>query len=184
MKYFTIAVAMLLLSSCAENRQASTDAKRTLVRETTEVRQVLTPEGKAVQLTTKTKTIERETSATDELGRVEIEPPKVLGDFGAVAKDALKGAATATVGPAGGAAVDYLWQLLSGAGLAGTTAGVGLVMRERTTRRRMVQAQDDYANDLEQAETDDDVKEIKKKHAERQKALGIHDKLTRERHGA
>lgn len=170
----------LLLVGCAENRQVSTDAKRTLVRDTTEARQVLMPDGKVIQLTTRTKTVERETSASDEQGRVETEPPKVLTDFGAVAKDVVKGAATAAMGPAAGAAVDWLWQGV--AGLA-TAAGTGLVIRERNTRRKMVKAQSEYASDIEEAETDDDVKAVKQKHAARQKALGIHDKLTRERHG-
>lgn len=174
---------LLVLAGCAENRQVSTDAKRTLVRDTTEVRQVLMPDGKVIQLTTRTKTVERETSASDEQGRVETEPPKMLTDFGAVAKDVVKGAATATMGPAAGAAVDWLWQTVAGVGLAGSTAGVGAVLRERTRRRQFVQAQDAYAADLEQAESDADVAEIKRKHAERQKALGIHAQLTRERHG-
>lgn len=176
-------IVCLVLTGCAENRQAAIDAKRTLVRETTEVRQELLPDGKVIQLTTKTKTVERETSATDEQSRIETEAPKVLSDFGAVAKDVVKGAASAAMGPAAGAAVDWLWQTVAGVGLAGSTAGVGMVMRERKTRRQMVQAQDDYAADIEAAETDAEVAAIKQKHAARQKALGIHDKLTRERHG-
>ena len=180
---FALLAIVLVLTACAENRQATTDAKRTLVRETTETRQELLPDGKVVQLTTKTKTVERETSATDEQGRVEVEPPKVLSDFGAVAQAGVKAAASAVMGPAGGAAVDWLWQTVAGVGAAGTTAGVGLVLRERKTRRQMVQAQDDYAADIEDAETDAEVAAIKQKHAARQKALGIHDQLTRERHG-
>ena len=174
------ALAILALSGCAENRQASTDAKRTLLRDTTEVRQALTPDGKAVQLTTKTRTTERETSATEEQSRVEIEQPKILQDFGAIAKALAMSAA----GPAGGAAVDWLWQLVSGTCAAGTLAGAGVVMRQRAIRRRMVKAQDDYASDIEQADTDEEVAAIKTKHAERQKALGIHAQLTKERHRA
>jgi cysteine synthase len=86
------------------------------------------------------------------------------------------------MGPAGGAAADWLWQTVAGLGAAGTTAGVGLVMRERTTRRKMVKAQDAYAADLEEAETDEDVAAIKSKHAARQDALGIRKQLTQERH--
>lgn len=180
---YLIPILVLLAAGCAENRQATTDGKRTLVRDATEVRQVLMPDGKVIQLTTKTKTVERETSASDEQGWVETEPPKMLTDFGTVAKDVVKGAATATMGPAAGAAVDWLWQTVAGVGLAGSTAGVGMVLRERKTRRQMVRAQNDYAADIEEAETDDDVKAVKQKHAARQKALGIHDQLTRERHG-
>jgi hypothetical protein len=176
-----VVLIALLLTACAENRQTSTDAKRSLVRDVTEIRQVALPDGKVIQLTTKTRTIERETSATDEQGRIETEAPKILQDFGAVAKEGVKAVATAAMGPAGGAAVDWLWQGV--AGLA-TAAGTGLVIRERKTRRKLVRAADDYAADIEEAETDEDVENIKKKHAARQKALGIHDQLTKERHGA
>jgi hypothetical protein len=65
----------------------------------------------------------------------------------------------------------------------GAAGATGVVMRERTRRRQMIQAQDAYANDIEDAETAAEVAAIKAKHAARQKALGIHDQLTRERHG-
>jgi cysteine synthase len=111
---------------------------------------------------------------------VEVEAPKVLDAL----KPLVSGAATAVMGPAAGAAVDWIWQAVAGVGAAGTTAGVGVVMRERTRRRQLIQAQDAYASDIEQADTAAEVAEIKRKHAERQKALGIHEQLTRERHGA
>jgi hypothetical protein len=175
-------ICILLLAGCAQNRQATVDTNRKTVTDTTEVKQALAPDGKVIQLTTKTRTIAKEVTSTDEQSRIETEAPKVLGDFGAIAQAGVKAAATAVMGPAGGAAADWLWQTVAGLGAAGTTAGVGLVMRERTTRRKMVKAQDAYAADLEEAETDEDVAAIKSKHAARQDALGIRKQLTQERH--
>jgi len=177
-----LAVVVMVLAGCAQNRDQNTDQKRNLRRETTEVRQVVV-DSKVVQLTTKTLTIERETSAEQQSERIEIEQPKVLTDLADGAKALLKAGAAATMGPAGPAAVDWIWQTVAGVGAMGAAGGAGVVMRERTKRRQMIKAQSDYASDLEDAETDDDVKEVKKKHAERQKALGIHDQLTQERHG-
>ncbi len=174
--------AFLILAGCAQaTREDRTEqADRVMVRETTEVRQEV-HNGQVVELRTKTRVVEQEQTdreaSRDE--RVEVESPKVLDAI----KPLASAAATAVMGPAGGAAVDWLWQTVAGVGMAGTTAGVGVVMRERTRRRRLIQAQDAYAADIEQADTDAEVAEIKRKHAERQKALGIHEQLTKERHG-
>jgi Flp pilus assembly protein TadB len=181
----------VLAVGCArtESRDTSSEQKRNLRRETVETRQEIAPSGQVVQLTTKTVTTEREQTAAQEQesGRTEIEAPKVLDTL----KPLATAAATAVMGPAGGAAVNYLWETVAGVGLAGATGGAGMVIRERRRReedrelrKKMVKAQDDYAADIENAETDAEVARIKAKHAERQKALGIHEQLTRERHGA
>lgn len=178
-----LVAVLVLLAGCSSSTRADLNEKnnRALVRETTEVRQEV-HDGQMVELRVKTRVVEREQTdkeaSRDE--RVEVESPKVLNAL----KPLVTGAATAVMGPAGGAAVDWIWQAIAGVGAMGTTAGVGVVMRERTRRRQFVQAQDDYANDIEKAETNADVDAVKRKHAERQKALGIHDQLTRERHGA
>lgn len=173
-------MALTLLSGCARTESRDTDQKRNLRRETVEVRQEIAPSGQVVQLTTKTITTETEQTAGQESARIEVEAPKVLDTL----KPLAQAAATAVMGPAGGAAVNYLWETVAGLGAAGTTAGVGMVIRERTRRRKFLKAQDDYARDLEDAETDEEVERVKAKHRERQQALGIHEQLTRERHGA
>jgi len=176
-------ILLVVMSGCASNTRADQTEQqdRVMVRETTEVRQEVV-DGQMVELRTKTRVVEQEQTdkeaSRDE--RVEVEAPKVLDAL----KPLVAGAATAVMGPAGGAAVDWMWQTLAGVGAMGAAGGVGVVMRERTRRRQLIQAQDAYARDIEQAETDAEVDAIKAKHAERQKALGIHEQLTRERHGA
>ena len=176
-------IAALALTGCAQTaREATVEQKdRVMVREVSEVRQDV-HDGQVVELRTVTRTTEREQTDREASRdqRVEVEPPKVLSAL----KPLATAAATAVMGPAGGQAVDWLWQTIAGLAAAGTTASVGVVMRERTRRRQLIQAQDAYARDIEQADTDADVADIKRKHAERQKALGIHEQLTRERHGA
>ncbi len=174
---------LVVMSSCAQNTRADQTEQqdRVLVREVTEVRQEVI-DGQVVELRTKTRTVEQEQTdkeaSRDE--RVEVEAPKVLDAL----KPLAKAAAETLIGPAGPAAVDWIWQTVAGVGAMGAAGGVGVVMRERARRRQLIQAQDAYASDIEQAETDAEVAEIKRKHAERQKALGIHEQLTRERHGA
>lgn len=177
-----VAVCLFALgcgSTTREDRSEQQD--RVLVRTTEEVRQELV-DGQMVELRTKTRVVEDE--QTDrEANRnevVEVTAPKILDAVRPLAHMA----ATAVAGPGGGAAVDWLWQTVAGVGAAGTTAGVGVVLRERSRRRLMVKSQDAYANDLESAETEEDVAAVKRKHSERQKALGIHDALARERHSA
>jgi hypothetical protein len=178
------ALVLVLLSGCASNSTARADSTeqqdRVLVRETTEVRQEV-HDGQLVELRTKIRVVEQEQTdreaSRDE--RVEVEEPKILSAL----KPLASAAATAVMGPAGGAAVDWIWQTVAGVGAMGTAGGVGVVMRERTRRRQLIQAQDAYTRDIEEAETDAEVDAVKAKHAARQKALGIHDQLTRERHG-
>lgn len=171
-----------VLAGCASNTRADSteQADRVLVRETTEVRQEV-HDGQLVELRTKTRVVEQEQTdreaSRDE--RVEVEEPKILSTI----KPLATAAATAVMGPAGGAAVDWIWQTIAGVGAMGAAGATGMVMRERTRRRQLIQAQDAYASDVEEAETDEEVAAIKAKHAARQKALGIHDQLTRERHG-
>jgi hypothetical protein len=175
------AFVVVALTGCATNaREDSAEQQdRVLVRETQEVRQEV-HDGQVVELRTVTRVTEQEQTdreaSRDE--RVEVEAPKVLDAL----KPLVKAGADAIV-TGGGAAVDWIWQAVAGVGATGVAGAAGVVMRERTRRRQLIQAQDAYARDIEQAETDAEVAEIKRKHAERQKALGIHDQLTRERHG-
>jgi len=179
-----VILAACALSGCAGNSTVRADSTeqqgRVLVRETTEVRQEV-HDGQLVELRTKTRVVEQEQTdreaSRDE--RVEVDDPKILSAL----KPLASAAATAVMGPAGGAAIDWIWQTLAGVGAMGAAGATGVVMRERTRRRQMIQAQDAYANDIEDAETAAEVAAIKAKHAARQKALGIHDQLTRERHG-
>lgn len=187
---FLVAVALILLAGCGQNREMTTDQKRNLRRDTTEVRQVALPDGKIVQLTTRIVTIEKETSAEQQAEQVQVEAPKLLQDLGSTIKAGATAAATALGGPIAGqaaaAGIDWISTLLGAGGAAAVATGTGVVASRRSSarRRELVKAQDAYASDLEDAETDDDVKDLKAKHAERQKALGIYDQLTKERHGA
>lgn len=180
--FLALLAVLVAMQGCASNARTDTAEQqdRILVRETTEVRQEV-HDGQMVELRTKIRVVEQEQTdkeaSRDE--RVEVESPKVLDAL----KPLAKAAATTVMGPAGPAVVDWIWQTVAGVGAMGAAGGVGVVMRERTKRRQLIKAQDDYASDLEAAETDDDVKAVKEKHAKRQQALGIHDQLTRERHG-
>jgi hypothetical protein len=174
---------VLWIGGCAtqERQDATKQEARTLERSTETVKQAYV-DGQLIELREKTVVTERELTdgATSGERRVELEPPKALND---VLKPVAKTLAGAAAGPAGEAAVDWIWQLLGGVGAMGAAGGVGAVIRERKRTRTLVRAQDEYARDIEDAETDEDVEAVKQKHQERQKALGIHTTLTRERHG-
>jgi hypothetical protein len=175
--------ALACLGGCAQSQRAATQAEgtRELRRETTTVRQVLAPDGAILELREQTVTVETEASATQgrSEARTELEPPKVLD----AAVRGLSQVADRMV-PGGGMAVNMLWQVLAGSGAIAAGGGAAAVLRERKRARELVQAQDAYAKDIERADTDAEVAQVKAKHEGRQKALGIHTALTRARHGA
>lgn len=144
----TLALALLVLSGCSQNREQQTDQRRNLRRDVTAVQQVLLPDGKIAQLTTKTTTVERETSAEQQTEQSQIEAPKILADLGSVAQGALRAAATATVGPAGGAAVDWIWQTVAGVGAAGAAAVAG---KKAVEAKRNARQRDELADGIESA---------------------------------
>lgn len=179
----------MMLNGCAATRQVEVQADRKLKRIVVTTAQVIQPDGKIAQLTTKTVTTENEASGSSTQDDTQVPLPAIVGDFGSLARGAAVAGATAMGGPTAGALVssgiDWITALVYGTGTAAVAGGTGYVAIQGQKRRtrQLVQAEDDYANDLEQAETDDDVKAVKSKHAERQKALGIHTDLTRARHG-
>jgi hypothetical protein len=180
---------ILVLAGCASNRDQQTEQHRHLKRETTEVRQEV-HDGKVVQLVNKTITVEREANQEQQTERTEVEQPQVLGDLAGVVKTGARALAGATMGPAGPAAVDWIWQTIAGVAGLGTAGGVGAVMRERKARRnedeqrkKVTKAMDDYAADIEEATTPEQAAAVKEKHRRRQIALGIHQDVERARHG-
>lgn len=204
-----LAVLGLLLGGCASNRTAAGSEERAekhrerTVTTTETVRQVLSPvTGEPMELREKTRVVSeseatgssRATSSTEET--LEVQPPKALETLGAVVKEGAKQVADQAV-PGGGAAVEWAWQAVSGAlgvGVAGAGAKAVLDGRRRRReeeeaeaaeeRRRLIaKAMNDYARDIEGATTDDQVRDIKTKHRERQRALGIHDDIERLLHG-
>ncbi len=187
---FAILLAIvLILCSCDSSRDQQTTQSRNLKREAVEVRQEV-HDGKVMKLTTRTVVIESETNEAATAERITVEPPEILGDLGAVAKQGAKVLAGAMVGPAAGPAVDWIWQTIAGVAGLGTAGGVGAVLRERKARknnddqqRKVAKAMDDYAADVEEAITDEQVAAVKEKHRRRQIALGIHADVERARHG-
>lgn len=204
-----LAVLSLLLGGCASNRTATGTEDRDEQRHectvtTTEtVRQVLSPTtGEPIELREKTRVVSesaatgssRATSTTEEA--LEVQAPKALETLGAVLKEGAKKVADKTV-PGGGAAVEWAWQAVSGVlGVGAAGAGAKAVLdgrrrrrleeeaEEAEERRRLVaKSMNDYARDIEGATTDDQVRDIKTKHRERQRALGIHDDIERLLHG-
>jgi hypothetical protein len=125
-------VGALLLAGCAQNREQERQANRTMKRVTTEVRQEITPAGQIVRLVTKTTTIEREDTGEVLSERTETETPEILGTVVGLAK----GVATAAAGPAGGMAVDFIWQLAAGLGITGAAGGAGKLALDSRRHRR------------------------------------------------
>lgn len=181
---FAIAMAIaVFLCGCSQQRDTEASQTRSLKRTEVRVEQVLAPDGKLVQLTSKTTTLEAEDSGRIEREDVLVQPPQVLMDLGSAAKTAVAAVAD-RVAPGSGVAVDYLWQAVAGATGLGAAAAGAKVVADGRKRRRYIKAMDDYSSDLEDAETDDDVARVKEKHRQRQQALGIHGDLERERLGA
>lgn len=191
-EYVLVATVGLLLAwalaGCGSETRQETRTEKRIVTVSKTITQQITPNGDIVQLESITRTITDETGQQIGESQTEIKPPQIVGSLGkAVGTGVALLTGSGAAGQAAEAGIDWLTGLL-GAGATGAVgAGTGAVaMRslERNRTRKLVQAQDDYASDIENAETDADVAEIKRKHAERQKALGIHEQLTRERHGA
>jgi hypothetical protein len=190
------AMALSLVAGCATSRDQQIEQNRTTKRETVEVRQEI-HDGQVVKLTNKTIVLERESTDQQQTERTEVEQPEILGSLADAAKTGAKALAGATIGPAGPAAVDWIWQTVAGVAGLGTAGGVGAVIRERNARRKVEQdaadeaerrnkvakAMDDYAADIEDATTPEQAAAVKEKHRRRQIALGIHEDVERARHG-
>lgn len=126
------AVAVLVFSSCASERQQSSETSRRSRTVTVERRQVLAADGVTVtELTTRTTTITDEATGQTLEESTVTEAPKIVGVLG----QAVKTVATATMGPAAGQAVQagigWLEALLGGGGIAATMGGTGAVMLRR-----------------------------------------------------
>lgn len=188
---FVSTVGVLLawaLAGCGSETRQETRTERRIVTVSKTITQQITANGDIVQLESVTRTTTDETGQQVGESQTEIKPPQIVGSLGkAVGTGVTLLTGSGAAGKVAETGIDWLTGLL-GAGATGAVgAGTGAVaMRklERNRTRRLVQAQDAYASDIEDAETDAEVAEIKRKHQERQKALGIHDQLTRERHGA
>lgn len=192
MLFGALIVMLALQAGCGQTRQVEEQQDRKRKETTVAVRQEQAPDGKIIQLTTKTTVIESETTGRIEYEDIQITPPVVVGDFAGAVKEGIKAVADKAV-PGGG----YLVETICGAlGLGATGAGVKAVGEVRRRRklelqteeaeeknRKIAKAMNDYANDIENAETDEEVYKIKEKHVKRQKALGIHDDMERLRHG-
>jgi hypothetical protein len=185
---FAALVAILfIMTGCGTETRQETRTERRTVTVSKTITQQITPNGDIVQLESVTRTTTDETGQQIGESQTEIKPPQIVGSLSkAVGTGVALLTGSGAAGQAAEAGIDWLTGLI-GAGATGAVgAGTGAVaMRrlERSRTRQLVQAQDDYASDIEDAETDAEVAEIKRKHAERQKALGIHEQLTRERHG-
>jgi len=203
-----LALLCFLLGGCASNRTASGTEERSEQRQertvtTTEtVRQAFSPTGELVELREKTRVVSDSTASgssradTTADEQLEVEPPKALGVIGTALKEGAKKVADQAV-PGGGAVVESAWQAVSWAlGLGAAGAGTKVVLDGRRRRREedeaeaaeerrrlIAKAMNDYARDIEGATTDDQVRDIKTKHRERQRALGIHDDIERLLHG-
>lgn len=189
--FLGICMFMALLSGCASNRDASTDTKRSKRVDTVTTQQVVVGE-KIVKLTSRTTVVENEDTGTVFNERVEVEAPQVLQDLGTVALEAGKKVADSIVPGSG-----YLVETITGlAGLGAGGAGIKAMSESRRRRkleeeqeeaeerqRKVNRAMKEYADDIEEAETDDEITAIKKKHEERQRRLGIYDDVMKARHG-
>ena len=136
MKLLCLLAFAVLFFGCASTREGQTDKQSYTREETVTVTQVLAPTGEIVQLTEKTVKIVNAEEGTTSHENVTVETPKIVGTLAEVVKSGLKTAANGLVPGVGGAAVDYTWQIVTGAlGLGGTGIASKIAMNAARKRK-------------------------------------------------
>ena len=143
-----VAFAILILAGCGSERQAVAEGTRT-TRTVTIVRAQTVQGDQIIELTTRTTTLTDEATGSTTSERTETDAPRIVGTLAGILRAGATLAGTATLGPAGGAAVgaaaDWLTQLVVGSTAAATAGGAGFVAMRQTGALRRVREERDAA---------------------------------------